>query len=76
MLDPLQHLSLIIGVFNLLHLDDLRLLQDLDGIVALVVLGLHEMYTTKRARAQCSLNGEVGERVFPLGLSLSRLALD
>jgi hypothetical protein len=40
MFDFLQHLALIIGVLDLLHLDHLGLLQDLDGIVALVMVGL------------------------------------
>ena len=32
MLDLLQHPPLVVGVFDLLHLDDLLLFQDLDGI--------------------------------------------
>lgn len=38
MLDSLQHLPLVVGVFDLLHLDHLLLFQHLDGIEALVVL--------------------------------------
>lgn len=67
MLDLLQHAALVVGVLHLLHLDDLGLLQDLDGVEALVVLGLDEMHTTKGAGAECSLYGEIIEGVFALG---------
>jgi len=36
-----EHSPLIIRVLNLFHLDNLGLLQDLDSIEPLVVLGLH-----------------------------------
>ena len=39
--NPVQHTTLVVGVLDLLHLDHLRLLQHLDGIEAMVVLGLH-----------------------------------
>ena len=38
MFDSLEHFSLIVCMLNLLHLDHLLLLQDLDGIITLVVL--------------------------------------
>ena len=38
MLDSLEHFALIICMFNLLHLHHLLFLQDLDGIVSLIVL--------------------------------------
>jgi hypothetical protein len=62
----LQHSTLVVGVLDLLHLDHLGLLQHLDGIEALVVLGLHEMHSSKAASAQGSLDLEVGEGVFAL----------
>lgn len=66
-LDLLQHATLVVGVLDLLHLDDLRLLQHLDGIEALVVLALHEMHTPEAASAERALDGEVGQRVLALG---------
>ena len=41
MFDPLEHTALVIGVFDLLHLDDLALLEHLDSVETLIVLGLH-----------------------------------
>lgn len=40
MLDIAQHASLVVGVLNLLHLDHLSLLEHLDGVEPLVMLGL------------------------------------
>lgn len=59
MLDFLQHATLIVGVFDLLHLDDLGLFEHFDGIEALIVLGLHQMYTTKTTRTERPLDDEV-----------------
>jgi hypothetical protein len=67
MLDLLQHAALVIGVLDLLHLDHLGLLQHLDGIEALVVLGLDEVDSPEAARAEGPLDGEVGQRVLALG---------
>lgn len=67
MLDLLQHAPLVVGVLDLLHLDHLCLLQHLDGIEALVVLGLDKMNSPEAARAECPLDGEVGQRVLALG---------
>lgn len=66
-LDLLQHAALVVGVLDLLHLDDLRLLEHLDGVEALVVLGLHEMHAPEAARAEGALDGEVAQRVLALG---------
>lgn len=76
MFDSLQHPSLVVCVFNLLHLDYLRLLQDLDRIVTLVVLGLHQMHSAKRTSAECSLKGEVGQSVFALCLPARGFTID
>ena len=65
-LDLLQHAALVVGVLDLLHLDDLRLLEHLDGVEALVVLGLHEVDAPEAAGAEGALDGEVGERVLAL----------
>lgn len=78
MLDLLQHLALIIRVLDLLHLDDLRLLQHLDGIVSLIMLGLHQMHTSKTSSSKSSLDIEVGQIVLALcsaHLRLLRLLL-
>ena len=66
-LDLLQHAALVVGVLDLLHLDDLGLLQHLDGIEALVVLGLDKVDAAEAAGAEGALDGEVGQRVFALG---------
>lgn len=66
-LDLLQHAALVVGVLDLLHLDDLGLLQDLDGVEALVVLGLDQVDAAKAAGAEGALDGEVGQRVLALG---------
>jgi hypothetical protein len=61
MLDLLEHAALVVGVLDLLHLDDLRLLEHLDGIEALVVFGLHEMHAPEAAGAEGALDLEVAE---------------
>jgi hypothetical protein len=66
-LDLLQHAALVVGVLDLLHLDDLGLLQHLDGVEALVVLALHEVHAPEAAGAERALDLEVGERVLALG---------
>ena len=78
MLDLLQHAPLVIGVLDLLHLDHLGLLQHLDGIEALVVLGLNEMHSPEATRAERPLDGEVGQRVLALGDTglVERLSLE
>lgn len=67
MLDLLEHAALIVGVLDLLHLDDLGLFEHFDSIEALVVLGLHEVDTAKAAGTKSTLDLEVGERVLALG---------
>ena len=67
MLDLLQHAPLVVGVFDLLHLDHLLLLQDLDGIEARVVLGLHEVHPAKGPRAERALQREVAQGILALG---------
>lgn len=42
-----QHLPLRVGVFHLLHLDNLLLIEHLDGIESPIVLGSNEMNTTE-----------------------------
>lgn len=68
MLDLLQHLPLIVCMLDLLHLDHLLLLQNLDGVEPLVVLGLDQVDTTKASRSQRPLYLEISQRVFALGL--------
>lgn len=76
MFASLQHFPLIVGMFNLLHLYNLLLLEDLDSIVSLVVLGLYEMDSTKRTGTESSLDLEVGQGVFALCLPRLAFALD
>lgn len=66
MLDLLQHPAFVIGVLDLLHLDDLGFFQHLDGVEALVVLGLDQVDSAKAAGAEGALDGEVGQRVLSL----------
>ena len=67
----LQHSSFIIGMFHLLHLHDLLLLQHLDGVEPLIVFTLHQVDTTERSGTQSALDVEVGQCVLALGLSTS-----
>ena len=46
--DPDQHLSLRVGVLDLLHLDDFLLVQDLHGVEPTVVLGADEVDSAER----------------------------
>jgi hypothetical protein len=66
-LDLLQHAALVVGVLDLLHLDDLGLLEHFDGVEALVVLALDEVHATEAAGAEGALDLKVGERVLALG---------
>lgn len=65
-LDLLQHAALVVGVLDLLHLDDLGLFEHLDGVEALVVLALDEVDAAEAAGAEGALDGEVGQRVLAL----------
>lgn len=69
MLDLLQHTTLVVGVLDLLHLDNLLLFEDLDSIEALIVLGLDEMDTSKTAGTQSAVDGKVGQGVLALCLA-------
>lgn len=68
-LDLLEHPPLIIGVLNLLHLDDLGLFQHLHSVETLVVLGLHKVDSAEAAGTECPADCEIGEGVFALGLA-------
>ena len=67
MLDLLQHASLVVGVLDLLHLDDLSLLQHLDCIIPLIMFRLDQVHSAEATGAQCALNSKVIEGVFALG---------
>lgn len=69
MLDFLQHATLVIGVLDLLHLDNLLLLQYLDGIEALVVLGLNQVHASETASSQSAVDGKVLQCVLALCLA-------
>lgn len=64
--DAGEHAPLVVGVLDLLHLDNLSLFQHLDGVEALVVLGLDEVHTAEAARAERSLKVEVAQGIFAL----------
>lgn len=68
-LASLQHAALVIGVFHLLHLDHLLLLQDLDSVEPLVMLALDQVHSAEGAGAQGALQGKVTKRVFSLCLA-------
>lgn len=70
MSNPIQHPALVVCVLNLLHLDDCRLLQHLDGIIAVVVFRLHKMDASEAACAQRALDREVFKRILSLGGAL------
>jgi hypothetical protein len=59
--DANEHLTLGIGVLDLLHLDDLFFVEDLDGVESTVVARADQVDTTKRtgaeADAKCELRG-------------------
>lgn len=75
MLDTLQHAPLIIGVLDLLHFDDLRLLQHLHGVEPIVMSRLHQMHPSEAARAQRPLQDKVVQRVLAFRLPHLRLLL-
>ena len=54
MLDVTEHASLVVGVFHLLHLDDLNLLEHLDSIESRVVFRLDQVYSTETTGAKSS----------------------
>ena len=51
MLDFLEHSSLIIRMFHLLHLHHLLLFQHFDGIESLIMLRLDQMHPPKATSA-------------------------
>ena len=61
MFDVAQHTALVIRVLNLLHLDHLRLFEHLDGIEALVVLGLDQVNAPEATGAERSQDLKVAE---------------
>ena len=67
-----QHFALVLCMGDLFESDDLRLLQHLNGVVALVVLRLNKMNASERACSECSQQSEVGQlklwMLFFLGL--------
>lgn len=67
MLDLLEHTPLIVRVFHLFHLDNLRFFEDLDSVKSLVVLRLDQVHTAEAAGTQGALDGEVVESVLALG---------
>lgn len=67
MLHSRQHLSLVVGMLDLLHLDNLGFLQHLDGIKAAVVFRPDQVDATETASAQCPFEIKVPQGVFALG---------
>lgn len=69
LLDSAQHPPFIIGMLHLLHFHNLLFLQDLDGIVTLIVFRLDQVHSPKASCTKCSLEIEVRQRIFALGLT-------
>jgi len=66
-LGEFEHTALVIGMFDLLHIDDALLLQRLHGIKPAVMNGTCQVDTSKQARAQRPQDLEVVEGIFALG---------
>ena len=60
-----QHEMLVIGMLDLLHLDNVLLAQHLDRVAALVVLRAHKVHTTERAGAYRAQHFKVAQLVSP-----------
>lgn len=60
--DADEHLTLRVGVLDLLHLDDLFLVEDLDGVESTVVARADQVDTTKRASAEAETSESRGRR--------------
>lgn len=73
MFDLLKHFAFVIGMFYLLHLHDLLLLEDFDSIESLIVLRLDQMHTPEASSSKSPLNFEVRQRIFPLRSPHGRL---
>lgn len=67
MLDIAEHATLIIGVLNLLHLDDLSLLQHLDSIKSRVMLRLNKVDSSEATSTERPQDIEIAQRVLALG---------
>lgn len=67
MLDVAQHAAFVVCVLDLLHLDYLRLLEHLDGVEALIVLGLDQVNATEATGTERSQDLKVAQRVLALG---------
>ena len=67
MLDVAKHAALVVGVLDLLHLDNLGLLQHLYCVEALVVLGLDEVDAAETTGAERPQDVKVWESIFALG---------
>lgn len=62
-----QHASLVVGMFDLLHLHDLRLLEDLQSVEPMVMVRLHQVNPPETTGTQRALQTKVFQRVFVLG---------
>lgn len=61
--NQLEHLPLRIRMLDLLHPHDLVLVEHLDSVGAVVVVGSDKVHSTKGARPERSDEGEVAEVV-------------
>lgn len=66
---PLEHLSLRVGMLDLLHLDDAFFRENLDRVRAVVVLRADEVDATERTGTEGADEGEVAEGVAGGGLA-------
>lgn len=66
MFDITQHSSFVIGVLNLLHLDDLCLLEHFDSVESLVVLRLDQMDSSEATSSERPQYVKVAQRILAL----------
>ena len=72
MLHFLEHSPFIVGVLDLLHLDDLLLFEHFHRIIPMVVIRLYQVHSAEAPGPQRPLQSEVGQGVLPSGLSDGR----
>lgn len=75
MADAVEHATLVVGVLDLFHLDDLGLFQYLHSIEAVVVLRLDQVHATEAPSSQSALQKKVLLGIFPFGGALLLLGI-
>lgn len=62
-----EHPSLVVGMFDLLHLHHLCLLEDLQSVEPMIMVRLHQVNPAEATGTQRALQSKVLQRVFVLG---------